>query len=157
MPKISQIDEVPCQAEVRILQKITLKMFKIRGPWDGKKNLYLVCRLTPSSFQICKEVQKPCCGRGPGWLPFLVECPKYIFFSCLTKLHKFCLGVELDPAHHVIKKLKMDHFWVYTLYPNSCLNGYIQNVIKKQKGHVSYWNSEYTYLIEKWTSSSNFM
>ena len=24
MPKISQIDEVPCQAEVRILQKITL-------------------------------------------------------------------------------------------------------------------------------------
>ena len=26
MPKISQIDEVPCQAEVRILQKITLKM-----------------------------------------------------------------------------------------------------------------------------------
>ena len=25
MPKISQIDEVQCQAEVRILQKITLK------------------------------------------------------------------------------------------------------------------------------------
>ena len=25
MPKISQIDELPCQAEVRILQKITLK------------------------------------------------------------------------------------------------------------------------------------
>ena len=25
MPKISQIDGVPCQAEVRILQKITLK------------------------------------------------------------------------------------------------------------------------------------
>ena len=25
MPKISQIDEVPSQAEVRILQKITLK------------------------------------------------------------------------------------------------------------------------------------
>ena len=28
MPKISQIDEVPCQAEVRILQKITLKISK---------------------------------------------------------------------------------------------------------------------------------
>ena len=26
MPKISQIDGVPCQAEVRILQKITLKV-----------------------------------------------------------------------------------------------------------------------------------
>ena len=25
MPKISQVDEVPCQAEVRILQTITLK------------------------------------------------------------------------------------------------------------------------------------
>ena len=26
------------------------------------------------------------------------------------------MGVELDPAHQVIKKLKMDHLWVYTLY-----------------------------------------
>ena len=25
----------------------------------------------------------------------------------------------------------------------------LQNVIKKQKGHASYWNSEYMYLIEK--------
>ena len=30
MPKISQIDEVPCQAEVRILQKITLKYLLIQ-------------------------------------------------------------------------------------------------------------------------------
>ena len=29
MPKISRIDEVPCQAEVRILQKITLKEWVI--------------------------------------------------------------------------------------------------------------------------------
>ena len=28
MPKISQIDEVPCQAEVRILRKITLKRMR---------------------------------------------------------------------------------------------------------------------------------
>ena len=33
MPKISQIDEVPCQAEVRILQKITLKQFKWHTFW----------------------------------------------------------------------------------------------------------------------------
>ena len=46
-----------------------------------------------------------------------------IFFQ-LPKLNKFCLGVELDPAHQVIKKLKMDHLWVYTLYPTSCRNGY---------------------------------
>ena len=36
-----------------------------------------------------------------------------IFFQ-LPKLNKFCLGVELGPAHQVIKKLKMDHLWVYT-------------------------------------------
>ena len=65
-----------------------------------KKNLCLVCQLTPSLFRICKEVQKSYCGRGPGLLSFL------------PKLNKCCLGVELDPAHQVIKKLKMDHLWV---------------------------------------------
>ena len=30
---------------------------------------------------ICQEVQKPYCGRGPGLLSFLDECPKFIFFS----------------------------------------------------------------------------
>ena len=34
MPKISQIDEVPCQAEVRILQKLTLN---ILGVWKSGK------------------------------------------------------------------------------------------------------------------------
>ena len=33
----------------------------------------------------------------------------------------------------------------------------LQKVIKKkQKGHASYWNSAYMYLIEKQTSSKNF-
>ena len=68
-------------------------------------------------------VQNPCCGRGPEWLSFLDECPRYIFFSCL-KLNKYCLEFELPPAHQVIKRLKMDHLWVYTLYPISCRNGY---------------------------------
>ena len=42
--------------------------FKIRGPCDGKQktNLGVVCQVTLSSSQICKEVQKPCCGRGLG-------------------------------------------------------------------------------------------
>ena len=47
-----------------------------------------------------------------------------IYFFQLPKLKKFCLGVQLDPAHQVIRKLKMDHLWVYTLYPNSCRKGY---------------------------------
>ena len=34
--------------------------------------------------------------------------PKVYFFQ-LPKLNKYCLEVELDPAHQVIKKLKMDH------------------------------------------------
>ena len=33
-------------------------------------------------------------------------------------------GGGLAPAHQVIKKLKMDHLWVYTLYPTSCRKGY---------------------------------
>ena len=45
-------------------------------------------------------------------------------FFQLPKLNKYCLGVELDPAHQVIKELKMDHLWVYTLYPTSCRHGY---------------------------------
>ena len=40
-----------------------------------------------------------------------------IFFFQLPKLNKYCFGVELAPAHQVIKKLKKDHLWVYTLYP----------------------------------------
>ena len=42
----------------------------------------------------------------------------------LPKLNKYCLRIELAPAHQVIKKLEMDHLWVYTLYPTSCRNGY---------------------------------
>ena len=54
---------------------------------------------------------------------FFGRMPKIYCFQ-LPKLNKFCFGVDLDPAHQVIKKLKTDHLWVYTLYPNSSLNGY---------------------------------
>ena len=50
---------------------------------------------------------------------FFDECPKYIFFQ-LPNLNKYCLEVEMAPAQQVIKKLKMDHLWVYT----PCHNGY---------------------------------
>ena len=33
---------------------------------ETAKNLCLVYQVMPSSFQICKEVKKPCGGRGPG-------------------------------------------------------------------------------------------
>ena len=44
-----------------------------------KKKPCLVCEVAPSSSQICKEVQKPCCGRGPGNFSFLDECSIYIY------------------------------------------------------------------------------
>ena len=89
-----------------------------------KKKVYLICQLTLSSYQISGEVQKPCCRRGPGWLSFVDECPKYIYFFQLPKVNKYCLGVQLASAHQVMKKLKIDHLWVYTPCPTPCRNGY---------------------------------
>ena len=40
MPKISQIDEVPCEAEVRILQKITLKLSLRLSADQESENLF---------------------------------------------------------------------------------------------------------------------
>ena len=59
-----------------------------------------------------------------------------MYFFQLPKLNKYCLGVELAPAHQVIKKLKMDHLWVYTLYPTGCRNG-IESDKKTKKGHAN--------------------
>ena len=49
-----------------------------------------------------------------------------IFYG--PKLNKYCLGVELDPAHQAIKKLKMDLTAVSHFMPQQ-----LQNVIKKTK------------------------
>ena len=82
--------------------------------------------------------------KGAGMIIFFGWIPKMYFFQ-LPKPNKFCLGVELDPAHQVIKKLKMDPNAVSHFMPQR-----LQNVKKKnkQKGHASHWNSEYMYLIE---------
>ena len=71
-----------------------------------------------------------------------------IFFQ-LPKLNKYYLGAELAAEHQVIKKLKMDHLWVYT--QSHFMTQRLQSVIKKkkQKGHASYWNSEYMYSTDK--------
>ena len=79
--------------------------FKIRGPCDGKQktNLGVVCQVTLSSSQICKEVQKPCCERDDYlfWMD-----AQYIYFFQLPKPKKHCLEAELVPTHHVIKSSK---------------------------------------------------
>ena len=95
-------------------------MFKnLETPEMAKKKLCLVCQVTPSSSQICKEVKKPHCGRDD----YLFRMSAQYFFQ-LPKLNKYCLGAELAPAHKVIEKFNMDHLWVYTLYSTSCRNGY---------------------------------
>ena len=60
-----------------------------------------------------------------------------IFFFQLPKLNKYCFGVELAPAHQVIKKAEkgssVDLHAVSRTMPQR-----MQNVIKKQKGHDIY-------------------
>ena len=51
-----------------------------------------------------------------------------IFFQ-LPKINKICVGVELDPVHQVIKKLKMDPNAVSHFVPQR-----LQNVVKSKKG-----------------------
>ena len=94
-------------------------MFKKLETPEMAKKLCLVCQVTPSSSQICKEVQKPYCGRDD----YLFWMSAQYFFQ-LPKLNKYCLGAELTPGHQVIIKLNMDHLRVYTLYSTSRRNGY---------------------------------
>ena len=103
--------------------KSCLKCLKLEAPELVKKNLCLVCQVTPSSSQICREVQNLAVEGGRDDDLFWMNAQNIFFFQ-LPKLNKYCLGVELALAHQVIEKLKMDHLWVYKLYPTSCSNGY---------------------------------
>ena len=89
----------------------------------------------PSNAQLVSNLKrstKALLWKGAGMIIFFGWMPIISFFQ-LSKPNKYCLGVELAPAHQVIKKLKMDHMWVYTLYPT----------------YPGYWNSEYVSSIEK--------
>ena len=128
---------------------------KFGGPWGGrKKNLYSVCQATFSSHQICKEVQKPHSGKGPGWLSFFESMPKifilnYIVFVFIIII--LFLGVEVALAYHkVIKKLKMNHLWLYTLHDIShSMPQRLQNVIKNK------WGMPVTEVLNTCTRKSN--
>ena len=72
---------------------------------------------------------------------FLDECPIYIYFQ-LPKLNEYCLGVELAPAHQLIKKA-LNGSSVGLQAVSHSMPQRLQNVIKKnkqtkQKGHASY-------------------
>ena len=55
-----------------------------------------------------------------------------IYFFQLPKLNKFCLGVELDLAHQVIKKAQNPSF-VGLHAVSQFMPQWLQNVIKKTK------------------------
>ena len=84
----------------------------------AKKTSAWVRQETISSSKIGKEVQKPYCGKGPGWLSFLDYAQSIFFSSCLIGY-----GIDVTPACRVIKKLKIDHLWLYMLYPTPWSNG----------------------------------
>ena len=63
------------------VMKSCLKCLKLEAPEIAeKKKRCLVCQVTPSSSQICKEVQKPYCGRDD----YLFWMSAQYFFSCLN-------------------------------------------------------------------------
>ena len=96
---------------------------KLDAPEVAKLNIPLSL---PSNTQLVSffwTSTKALLWKGTGMIIFLRWMPKIFFFQ-LPKVNKYSLGVELAPAQQVIKKLKMDHLWVYTLCPTPCCNGY---------------------------------
>ena len=57
---------------VKTVSKLSLEQVhekrRLEAPEIANKTSSLVHQATISSSQICKEVQKPYCGRGPGCL-----------------------------------------------------------------------------------------
>ena len=77
-----------------------------------KKNTLLVCQFRPAGLKFVKKYKSLAVEGGRDDYIVWMTAQNTFFFSCLV------------PAHQVIKKFKMDHLWVYTLYPPSCTNSY---------------------------------
>ena len=87
--------------------KSCLKCSKLEAPEMAKKPL-LSLPINAQLISNCKSL-----AVEGGWDDYLFWMNAQNIFFQLPKLNKYCLGVELNPAHQVIKKLKMDHLWVY--------------------------------------------
>ena len=97
---------------------------KLDAPEVAKLNIPLLS--LPSNTQLVSffwTSTKALLWKGTGMIIFLRWMPKIFFFQ-LPKVNKHSLGVELARAQQVIKKLKMDRLWVYTLGPTPCCYGY---------------------------------
>ena len=64
--------------------KSCLKCLKLEAPELVKKNLCLVCQVTPSSSQICREVQNLAVEGGRDDDLFWMNAQNIFFSSCLN-------------------------------------------------------------------------
>ena len=127
--------------------KSCLKCLKLETPeMANKKNLCLVCQVTPSSSQVV-EKYKTLLWKEAGMIIIFGWMPKIYFFQ-LPKLNKYWLGGWTSSCIPGDKKAQNGSFAglhaVSHFVPQQ-----LKNVIKNQKGHASFWNSEYMYSTEK--------
>ena len=128
------------------VKKSCLKCLKLETPEVAKKPFLLS---QPSNAQLvssCREVQNLAVEGNRddylfGWMP-------KIYLFQLPKLNKYWLGGWTSSSAPGDKKAQNGSS--VGLHPVShFVPQRLQNVIKNQKGHASYWNSEYMYSIEK--------
>ena len=104
----------------------------------------------PINAQLVSNLQritKALLWKGAGMIIVFGWMTKINFFQ-LTKLNKYCLGGGTGSCAPGDKKVQNGSF-VGLHAVSHFMPQRLQNVIKKQKGHASYWNSEHMYLIEK--------
>ena len=71
-----------------------------------------------------------------------IEVPLHIFFQ-LPKLNKYCLRIELAPAHQVIKKLKMDHISAGICTFHFTARSFIRTMIQRAEATYSWYASSF--------------
>ena len=128
------------------VKKSCLKCLKLETPEVAKKPPLLSLPSNAQLVSSCREVQN-LAVEGSRDIIFFGWMPKIYFFQ-LPKLNKYWLGGWTSSCAPGDKKAQngsslglhaVSHFRPQQL----------QNVIKNQKRHASYWNSEYVYSTEK--------
>ena len=129
---------------------------KFGGPLDGrkKKTFTQSAKQRSAHLKFVKKYKSLTAERGRDDYLFFGSMPKifilnYIVFVFIIII--LFLGVEVALAYHeVIKKLKMNHLWLYTLHDISrSMPQRLQNVIKNK------WGMPVTEVLNTCTRKSN--
>ena len=129
---------------------------KFGGPWDGRKKKTFTQSANQRSahLKFVKKYKSLTAERGRDDYLFFESMPKifilnYIVFVFIIII--LFLGDEVALAYHeVIKKLKMNHLWLYTLHDIShSMPQRLQNVIKNK------WGMPVTEVLNTCTRKSN--